>query len=172
MDPRRPARRSLLLAAVLALAALTSCARAPQSSASAKSPDEPLPPDVEGTIALLDRAEAELAGAIGSPGPGGRAGAADAQSDAAASAAPASEPAEAKAEAAGEEDDDEGSPTAQRAAPADPCETACRALASMRRAAEHLCGLAGEQDGRCAAARERVRGADERVRAACPRCAG
>ncbi|KYF83873.1 hypothetical protein BE17_29950, partial [Sorangium cellulosum] len=52
-----------------------------------------------------------------------------------------------------------------------PCETACRALASMSRAAQHLCGLAGDADQRCDAARTRVKSATDRVEAQCPRCA-
>ncbi|APR84526.1 Hypothetical protein A7982_09875 [Minicystis rosea] len=50
------------------------------------------------------------------------------------------------------------------------CATACRALASMLTAAEHLCKLAGESDGRCEDARGRVRGASARVKSACPAC--
>jgi hypothetical protein len=53
----------------------------------------------------------------------------------------------------------------------DGCATACRALASMARSADHLCSLAGEGDGRCDDARGRVRGATARVRSACPTCA-
>ncbi len=53
---------------------------------------------------------------------------------------------------------------------ATPCETACRALASMNRAAQHLCGLAGDADPRCDAARTRVNGATDRVASRCPRC--
>lgn len=51
------------------------------------------------------------------------------------------------------------------------CMTACAALASMSRAADHLCSLAGPADGRCQSARERVKGATARVTAACPKCA-
>jgi hypothetical protein len=53
----------------------------------------------------------------------------------------------------------------------DGCATACRALASMARSADHLCSLAGEGDGRCDDARGRVRGATARVHTACPTCA-
>jgi hypothetical protein len=53
----------------------------------------------------------------------------------------------------------------------DPCSSACAALASMSRATEHLCGLAGNSDARCEDARTRVRSAEGRVRAACPVCA-
>ena len=53
---------------------------------------------------------------------------------------------------------------------ASPCVTACAALASMSRAADHLCELAGESDGRCSGARERVKSATSRVQASCPVC--
>jgi len=53
-----------------------------------------------------------------------------------------------------------------------PCETACRALASMNRAATHLCYLAGEESESCSNARERLRAATERVRQSCSECAG
>lgn len=51
-----------------------------------------------------------------------------------------------------------------------PCETACRALASMDRAATHICSLAGDEHERCTNARERVRSATERVRQSCSDC--
>jgi hypothetical protein len=53
-----------------------------------------------------------------------------------------------------------------------PCETACRALASMNRAATHLCNLAGQESESCSNARERLRAATERVRQSCSECAG
>lgn len=59
-----------------------------------------------------------------------------------------------------------------RSVSADPCVTACSALASMERAADHLCGLAGASDGRCTSARDRVKHASARVQAACPACSG
>ncbi len=52
----------------------------------------------------------------------------------------------------------------------DACATLCRALGSMASSAEHLCGLSGENDGRCDDARARVRGAAARVKSACPAC--
>ncbi len=55
---------------------------------------------------------------------------------------------------------------------ADPCATACSALESMARAAKHLCDLTGDGDARCDNARSRVSGATERVSASCPACAG
>jgi hypothetical protein len=54
---------------------------------------------------------------------------------------------------------------------ADPCLIACAALASMKRSADHMCGLAGEKDAACGGARERVQRAEQRVTQACPACA-
>jgi hypothetical protein len=48
------------------------------------------------------------------------------------------------------------------------CDTACRALDSMRRAADRLCVL--DPGARCAQARQRVAAATDRVRASCPGC--
>ena len=84
-----------------------------------------------------------------------------------ADAPPAPQPAQAAA--------DRGARRMEREAPrgaSDPCSTACTALASMERAATHLCGLAGAADNRCTSARERVKNATARVQAACPACAG
>lgn len=54
----------------------------------------------------------------------------------------------------------------------DRCALACRALGSMRRAADHVCRAAGEADPRCGRARERVAGASGRVRETCDDCDG
>jgi len=48
------------------------------------------------------------------------------------------------------------------------CATACRALESMERAAEHLCAL--EAGSECGRARERLEAARQRVRASCGGC--
>ncbi|HEX4512989.1 MAG TPA: hypothetical protein VGH87_24880 [Polyangiaceae bacterium] len=48
------------------------------------------------------------------------------------------------------------------------CATACRALESMERAAEHLCAL--ESGSECGRARERLEAARERVRSSCGGC--
>ncbi len=53
----------------------------------------------------------------------------------------------------------------------DPCATACRALGSMDRAASHLCDLSGEDNVRCASAKDRLRRAGDLVRQRCPSCA-
>lgn len=54
----------------------------------------------------------------------------------------------------------------------DRCEIACRALGSMKRAAEHVCRAAGSSDGRCARAKDRVAAASARVAASCEDCDG
>jgi MYXO-CTERM domain-containing protein len=48
------------------------------------------------------------------------------------------------------------------------CDVACRALDSMERARGRLCAL--DPGPRCAEARDRVKKAGDRVRAACPEC--
>jgi hypothetical protein len=48
------------------------------------------------------------------------------------------------------------------------CATACRALESMERAAEHLCAL--DSGSECGRARERLEAARQRVRASCGGC--
>ncbi|HEY1956250.1 MAG TPA: MYXO-CTERM sorting domain-containing protein [Polyangiaceae bacterium] len=53
-------------------------------------------------------------------------------------------------------------------APSPDCATACKALESLARAADHICAIAPEH---CQEARARVAAARERVRAACPDCA-
>lgn len=61
---------------------------------------------------------------------------------------------------------------AEPAAPVstDPCAIACRALASMGRAADHICDIAGSGDERCGSAKDRLKNATERVQAACRSC--
>jgi len=49
------------------------------------------------------------------------------------------------------------------------CATACKALDSMRRAADRLCQL--DPGDRCAKARQKVADATARVNASCPSCA-
>jgi hypothetical protein len=51
----------------------------------------------------------------------------------------------------------------------DDCAAACKALASMRRAADRICAM--DPGDRCAEARETLEGATRKVRARCPACA-
>ncbi|WP_434048190.1 MULTISPECIES: hypothetical protein [Sorangium] len=142
-------------------------------------PQEEAPPETaEDALAALERAEGELDRVLGARGGEGRA--VESAPPAAPPPAPATSPSPApspptasdsapRATAAG------AARPSKKAEPehvtAAPCETACRALASMDRAAQHLCGLAGDADQRCDAARTRVKSATDRVEARCPRCA-
>jgi MYXO-CTERM domain-containing protein len=47
------------------------------------------------------------------------------------------------------------------------CETACKALESLARAAQHICSVAPEH---CEEAKSRLASASDRVHAACPQC--
>jgi hypothetical protein len=129
----------------------------------AQEPEKPLPSDVDGTVARLDEAEAELAGALG-PAADSAAPLGGAEATTIQEARPPAKKETLAAEAPASEE--------QQGVARDPCAVACRALASMQRAAAHLCGLTGEQDGRCESARTRAATASARVREACPRCGG
>ncbi len=63
-------------------------------------------------------------------------------------------------------------PAAEASAPrvGSDCDLACRALASMRRAADGICGITGDSDQRCRNAQERVAEARSRVEGAGCRC--
>lgn len=50
------------------------------------------------------------------------------------------------------------------------CSRACRALASMRRSANRLCGLTSQDDPRCVNVVDRLERAEQRVKANCPSC--
>ena len=162
MHPLRAALSPLALAATLFLAG---CAASPPPMTSPSSAAEPPPslfgPSGAGTspvdneMLAMGKAEAEIDRLL--PGAG-------------------REPSRKKA-ASPDADAQRSDSGASKAAPSpspgdgDGCATACRALASMARSAEHLCTLAGEGDGRCDDARGRLRGASARVRSACPTCA-
>jgi hypothetical protein len=116
----------------------------------------PAPASPEDALAQMNQAEAELNASLGRPG--------FAQPPAQPGATP-------PGDTAARPVHKEAAPGADAAqASSDPCATACRALASMGRAAEHLCGLAGEADQRCSGARARVKSATDRVQSQCPRC--
>lgn len=168
------ARLGLLLLAMCALAACGGAAAYGPRDAGA---DEPRTP--ESALAALDQAERELALVLGVPAgyaqpaqpSGGIRGDAvgGARGEEKPSAAPPPPPASppAPVEQAQRPAD---APSVTTAAKSDPCATACRALASMKRAAEHVCELAGAGDARCGAARDRVKNASARVHASCPAC--
>jgi hypothetical protein len=115
---------------------------------------EAAPTDLEGQIAALGSAEAQLNEVLGE-----RAKALDEKPS-----GPRKDAEKAGADPPKKKDE-------ERLSQGDACSTACSALASMERATLHLCGLAGESDRRCGEARSRVEAATTRVRASCPVCA-
>ncbi|WP_438011393.1 hypothetical protein WME89_23705 [Sorangium sp. So ce321] len=146
-------------------------------------PEEGSPRTAEDALAELERAEGELDRVLGAPAggsedrsvaqsaqPGDRSPAAPSPvAPPPAPAPPAAADSAPRATTAGGERPSKKAEAEQVSAA--PCETACRALASMSRATQHLCGLAGDADQRCDAARTRVKSATDRVEAQCPRCA-
>ena len=166
----RPIHRAIALAAAAYL--LAACGASLGGSTN-KTATSPIPlTDVGSALAELDRAENEISLHV----PGQRQDVGMAQPSARAAPETESPPAPAPAPAA-PPSEAEPTPSAAPAPPlavetSDPCFTACRALASMERAASHLCGLTGEEDPRCDGAKVRVRNATERVRAGCPSCSG
>jgi hypothetical protein len=171
------ARGLATLAAVVAIAALASCATQRQTPAEAAttataaepalsgagaapgSDQQDAPSTVDAALADLSRAEGEIGRAVetlsereGRKSPAGMPAPATTASPATPSPTPQTQP-----KTTGETQLGVG----------DPCVTACRALASMQRATEHLCGLTGDGDERCSGARERVRGARVRVEGSC-----
>lgn len=52
----------------------------------------------------------------------------------------------------------------------DGCVTVCKAVASIRNAAEHVCALSQDEPSRCESARDRAERAAERAKSACPSC--
>ncbi|MBK8257650.1 MAG: hypothetical protein IPK82_33890 [Polyangiaceae bacterium] len=152
-------------------------------SKSAEPPQDAQPAftDANSALAEMDRAEAQLAGIFGGIG-AGSADSADRIPNGmvapAASAAPTAapttppqpqtEPTGTGATAAQPVPREPAKEATQLSGgAADPCFSACRALASMERAANHLCGLAGESDSMCTNARDRVKNASARVSASC-----
>jgi len=52
----------------------------------------------------------------------------------------------------------------------DGCVTVCKAIASIRNAAEHVCALSPDEPARCESAKGRADRAAERAKSACPTC--
>jgi hypothetical protein len=175
--------RSLTAAATLALLSLVLTACGGSALSGGAYPQEPLPATADGTLEVLDRAENDLRLALGqapggSPMTTGDAPTAPKASPPAPSPGPppppASPPPSPSAQAESSPRDERPSSVAAgpTALSSDPCANACRALASMERAATHLCSLAGDTDARCEGARTRVKSASARVHAECPACSG
>lgn len=173
--PQRFAARMVLGIATATFAACggapLQAPEAPAASSPAEAASEPVTTaNAEETLALFERAEGELDSALGrqafTPPAAPLVNAPSPTTVAPAPVAPADTP-PAQPTSPSKKTDDSVSGSG---VPVDPCDTACRALVSMERAAEHLCGLAGDSDPRCGGARTRVKGASERVAARCPRC--
>lgn len=169
----------LVLAATLSACGGAAMQRAPPQSAPAAAPEPFGKPDalegapgIEGALAEIDRAESELALALGGFAQPPPAGAPEAERAAPPPPMGGTPPPAATSPAPAErrDTDDAATQLGAPAGPPEPCRSACRALASMRRATDHLCGLTGEGDTRCSGARERVSRASERVRSGCPSC--
>lgn len=166
MPPSTPAASffststSALLAALVALAT-AGCGAAEPPQAKVSGGATASLTDADSALAELSRAETEISSLLG-PAPASQA---VAPAPPAASAAPAEPGPQGQATVA------QASKSAEHMSdqPAnDACSIACRALASMDRAATHLCGLSGEGDPSCTSARERVKNATDRVSARCP----
>ena len=172
---RRAASAGAVLAAAVSVGA---CARAPAPAAPAPPAEPqsqfaaaPVAPgaSVEGAAAELARAEDQMQRALALAG-GAPVAPAQEKPSLPNQGAPAPPPPQAgpsKAPTSSGSDDER--PDALSAA--DACSVACRALESMRRSTEQLCGLAGAGDARCIDANARVDRALARVRASCPACA-
>lgn len=52
----------------------------------------------------------------------------------------------------------------------DGCATVCKALASIKNAAAHVCALSTDEPARCESAKSRADKAEERAKSACPSC--
>ena len=187
-SPARPAARALAaitLAGAAAAQAMTGCGggyREPSAptadtpaAAPAPAPELELfaaPASPEEAQAQLDRAEAELSSLLGGPQQFASPPSSPASAAQPGTAPPPPPAAPAESPIARKEAAPMGGAVGDRATQVsgNPCVTACRALASMTRAAEHLCGLAGEDDGRCSGARSRVKNATDRVQSQCPAC--
>jgi len=109
---------------------------------------QPPKDDLSSAEAELERARAELNDAL--PGLKRRAR----------PAATAGAPTAASRDAAA---DEARAPKAEKKAAESSCPTACRAFASLKRAATAVCRLAGEKDGRCSHAHGVVTDAEKRV---------
>ena len=163
--------------AILAVAWLSGCGSDAQPKTPTASQDAP-PTTVSEAEAQLAAAEDQVRLSLGSPrfataptqvekprAPS----AAEGQADAARPAPPAAPPVTVDQRPKALEEAPHGGLTSR---PEDPCAVPCNALASMTRAADHLCQLTGEGDAKCSNARTRVRSATDRVHAECPRCSG
>jgi len=157
--PHRRASISFILAASTAL--LSACGAGSAAPPAPLSPaSEPVaaeesasePATLEAAHAQFDRAKAELDSASGASGRAAQA------PQAAPPPAPSPPP---------PPRDASGAPSESKAyrtdAAPDACATSCRALASMRRAVQAICRLAGDRDAQCTDARHTLATSEQRI---------
>jgi hypothetical protein len=111
--------------------------------------------DLDSALAEFERAKAELEGALRQSSNAASGGAAPGTASAPVRTRPSSPP---RAEAEAPKDRAE-----KKAASETSCQLACRAFASLERAADSVCRLAGPRDDRCTRAREIVTANTPRV---------
>jgi hypothetical protein len=184
----RPLRAATTVLAAVGAIAVAACSAGPpaakapaaaeaQAGQYAMSPPQAPAGGIDGAVADLARAEDEMQRALavagGAPAPAPERPAQQAPTaprvEPGASPAPPAPPAPNGASNAPSKRAEEERADALSAS--DACSVACRALESMRRSTEQLCGLAGAGDARCVDANARVGRALARVRASCPACA-
>ncbi len=154
---RRVVRPSAALLAVVASTWLVGCGAASKEPASSYSAPEPR---------TMDEAEAQLAAAERDLGGGAPAGTSAGGSAATppSAAPPASAGAtEAPTTKAPREDVHAESDEMSSDSAPSPCQTPCRAIASMRNAVRAICRLAGDADPRCTEAKGRLSASEARV---------
>jgi hypothetical protein len=165
------------------LAALAAWVAACSAQQSKVTPAGPAPTTIEEALGQLEAAEGDIErllamGPAGQPAyaqppgypPGQATVPAPERREEPAPPPPPTQPSPARAETYGGTSPRDAERSPAQLSASDPCLNACRALASMERAAQHLCALAGGEDARCTSAMTRLRGASERVHAGCPRC--
>jgi hypothetical protein len=140
---------------VLGVATLAACGGAPGEAASPSSAQD-APSDLEALAEQIETAERSLSAQLGADSPATPA-----------AGQPGPEPEGTQKKPAVHEP---GGLTAEQSPsqPSSPCETACKALASMRRSQERICELTTPTHERCEWAKQKVADATARVdRAGC-----
>ncbi|RYE83428.1 MAG: hypothetical protein EOO75_19350 [Myxococcales bacterium] len=149
---------------VALVASLTGCSKQSSYRMEPRSaPVEPAPATIEEAQAQLDREEGRLRRLTGQPQtaagttpPSLSGGLAPAPPPLPPPAPPAPEPSPTTSSDRKADRESSHVDGSRERAAAESCRDACRALSSMRRAADTVCRLAGEGDERCQSARRRV----------------
>jgi hypothetical protein len=137
--------RTRLVALGLALGGASGCAAGAGTAPSAKSALEPEPSTVEEAQAQLAQGREQIEGPTSAASGAGGAALTESPPAAPASVSPSAAP-------------ESGQKTRE-----DACAVPCRAIASMRRAVDAICRIAGAQDTRCVEARKTLSDDEARV---------